>query len=68
MGVAGPLNINGSPFLIPLATTEGCLVASTNRGCSALQQSEEGGVCSSVLEDGMTRAALVKLPTVNRAT
>jgi hydroxymethylglutaryl-CoA reductase (NADPH) len=36
LGVAGPLLIDGKLYQIPMATTEGTLVASTNRGCSAL--------------------------------
>src|SRR5579872_5452679 len=40
LGLAGPLRINGEyahgDFLIPLATTEGSLVASYNRGMKVL--------------------------------
>ncbi len=36
LGVAGPLLIDGKLYHIPMATTEGTLIASTNRGCSAL--------------------------------
>ena len=36
LGMAGPLLIDGKFYHIPMATTEGTLVASTNRGCSAL--------------------------------
>ena len=39
VGVVGPLNIDNNMVHIPMATTEGCLVASTNRGCRALKVS-----------------------------
>lgn len=58
LGFAGPLHIIGEyaqgEFLIPLATTEGTLVASYNRGCKLLNLS--GGVKCTVVGDVMQRA------------
>ncbi|KAF3701761.1 3-hydroxy-3-methylglutaryl-coenzyme A reductase [Channa argus] len=65
VGVAGPLLLDEKQFYIPLATTEGCLVASTNRGCRALFLS--GGCHSRILADSMTRGPVVRLPSACRA-
>ncbi|XP_056146556.1 3-hydroxy-3-methylglutaryl-coenzyme A reductase-like [Lampris incognitus] len=65
VGVAGPLLLDGKQFYIPMATTEGCLVASTNRGCRAVAQS--GGCSSRVLADSMTRGPVVRFPSACRA-
>ncbi len=58
LGFAGPLKVNGEhakgQFLIPLATTEGTLVASYNRGIKVLNLS--GGVKCTVIGDAMQRA------------
>eukprot|EP00095_Tigriopus_kingsejongensis_P004201 snap_masked-scaffold208_size258758-processed-gene-1.0 protein:Tk04201 transcript:snap_masked-scaffold208_size258758-processed-gene-1.0-mRNA-1 annotation:"3-hydroxy-3-methylglutaryl- reductase" len=61
VGVAGPLNLDGQLFYVPMATTEGCLVASVNRGCSALRTC---GVTSRILADGMTRGPIVRFPNI----
>ncbi|KAM8828107.1 3-hydroxy-3-methylglutaryl-coenzyme A reductase-like isoform 2-T3 [Spinachia spinachia] len=65
VGVAGPLLLDEKHFYVPMATTEGCLVASTNRGCRALCLS--GGCHSRILADSMTRGPVVRLPSACRA-
>ncbi|XP_072979932.1 3-hydroxy-3-methylglutaryl-coenzyme A reductase 3 [Typha angustifolia] len=65
VGIAGPLILDGREYYIPMATTEGCLVASTNRGCKAIGAS--GGAQSVVMKDGMSRAPAVRLPSARRA-
>jgi len=58
MGLAGPLLFNGEHarghFYVPLATTEGTLVASYSRGMRLL--SECGGVKTTVVEQYMQRS------------
>jgi hydroxymethylglutaryl-CoA reductase (NADPH) len=58
IGVAGPLRVHGEhasgDFYVPLATTEGTLVASYNRGMRLL--AECGGVRATVVDDAMQRA------------
>ncbi|GKC18869.1 3-hydroxy-3-methylglutaryl coenzyme A reductase [Tanacetum coccineum] len=65
VGIAGPLLLNGAEFSVPMATTEGCLVASTNRGCKAIYMS--GGATCMLLKDGMTRAPVVRFSCAKRA-
>ena len=64
LGAVGPLKIDGKLYTVPMATTEGCLVASTNRGCSALR---EGGVTAYVTDDGMSRAPCLRFSNVAKA-
>ncbi|XP_076635900.1 HMG coenzyme A reductase isoform X1 [Colletes latitarsis] len=65
LGIAGPLSIDGELYHVPMATTEGCLVASTNRGSRALLKC---GVTSRVVADGMTRGPVVRFPNIVRAS
>uniref|UniRef100_A0ABM5FTL2 3-hydroxy-3-methylglutaryl coenzyme A reductase n=1 Tax=Pogona vitticeps TaxID=103695 RepID=A0ABM5FTL2_9SAUR len=65
VGVVGPLLLDNKEFQVPMATTEGCLVASTNRGCRAIGLG--GGASSRILADGMTRGPVVRLPTACQA-
>lgn len=66
VGVVGPLSLNGERIYVPLATTEGALVASTNRGCVALGHA--GGISSYVIGDGMTRAPVIECPSARIAS
>lgn len=58
LGIVGPLAVRGEhangDFYVPLATTEGTLVASYNRGMRVIRES--GGVKCSVVGDNMQRA------------
>src|SRR3954470_4769286 len=58
IGIAGPLLVDGEhaqgEFYVPLATAEGTLVASYNRGMKLLH--EAGGVTVTVMDDRMQRA------------
>jgi len=65
VGVAGPLNLDGRDYQIPLATTEGALIASANRGCRAITLS--GGASSVVTADGMSRAPVLLMPSLAEA-
>ncbi|MCB9262923.1 MAG: hydroxymethylglutaryl-CoA reductase [Flavobacteriales bacterium] len=69
MGVAGPLRVNGSEakgeFFIPLATTEGALVASYHRGAKAVSLS--GGVTSICLTEGVRRSPLFGFEDMQKA-
>ncbi|EXB56263.1 3-hydroxy-3-methylglutaryl-coenzyme A reductase 1 [Morus notabilis] len=66
VGIAGPLLLDGFEYSVPMATTEGCLVASANRGCKAIYMS--GGATSVLLRDGMTRAPVVRFDSAKRAS
>ncbi len=69
VGLAGPLKINGlntqGEFYVPLATSEGALVASVNRGCSAI--TEAGGANVRIADDKMTRGPVIKAKSLTDA-
>lgn len=69
IGIAGPLRVIGdfadADYYVPLCTSEGALVASVNRGCSALSRS--GGARSKVIRDQITRAPVFTFDSVTQA-
>ncbi|TAF63835.1 MAG: hydroxymethylglutaryl-CoA reductase [Cytophagales bacterium] len=60
IGLAGPLLINGEyakgDFFVPMATTEGTLVASYSRGMKLTKAA--GGITTTVIDDAMQRAPI----------
>ena len=69
MGVAGPVTVDGGAaageYYLPLATTEGALVASVNRGLGAIETA--GGATARVTDSGMTRAPVFRVAGVAEA-
>jgi hydroxymethylglutaryl-CoA reductase (NADPH) len=69
LGFAGPLHINGEhangDFIVPLATSEGTLVASYNRGMKVLNLS--GGARCTIQADHMQRAPVFVFDTAHDA-
>ena len=69
IGLAGPLLVDGEhaqgEFLVPLATTEGTLVASYSRGMKLCR--EAGGVTTTVLDDKMQRAPVFSFESAREA-
>ncbi|MFC7098389.1 hydroxymethylglutaryl-CoA reductase (NADPH) [Halobaculum marinum] len=69
LGVVGPVEIDGGAIsgehYLPMATTEGALLASVNRGCAALNTA--GGAGARVLKNRMTRAPAFRVADVAEA-
>lgn len=67
IGLAGPLRVNGTAargdYFVPLATTEGALVASYNRGIKAIRES--GGVTSVCMIEGVQRSPFFKFKSLS---
>ena len=70
VGLAGPLQLRGEyatgSYHVPLATTEGALVASFSRGMKAITVS--GGAVARVLDEGVQRAPYFRLTDLRAAT
>ncbi len=66
LGVAGPIKVNGEhargEFYVPMATTEGALVASASRGMKGITQS--GGASARLIGDAIARAPLFELDSI----
>lgn len=69
LGLAGPLRVNGEhaqgEFTVPMATTEGTLVASYNRGMRLTR--EAGGITVTVTDDAMQRAPVFTFASAREA-
>jgi hydroxymethylglutaryl-CoA reductase (NADPH) len=69
IGIAGPMLVHGEhaqgEFYVPLATAEGTLVASYNRGMKLLR--EAGGVTTTILDDRMQRAPAFTFASARQA-
>ena len=69
IGLAGPLKVNGEhadgEFYVPMATTEGTLVASYNRGMKLCR--EAGGATTTILDDRMQRAPVFSFSSAREA-
>ncbi len=69
LGIAGPLLVHGEhaegAFYVPMATTEGTLVASYNRGMKLLHRA--GGVTTTVMDDRMQRAPVFGFDSARQA-
>ena len=69
LGYAGPVRISGEyadgEFLVPLATTEGALVASISRGMSVINSG--GGARTMVCADAMTRAPVLRVEGIEHS-
>ncbi|KAL3474067.1 hydroxymethylglutaryl-coenzyme A reductase-domain-containing protein [Aspergillus californicus] len=64
VGLAGPLQIDGRSYFLPMATTEGVLVAGVMRGSKAINAG--GGVQTVLTADGMTRGPCVSFESLDR--
>lgn len=66
LGIAGPILVNGNhargEFYVPMATTEGALIASINRGMKAV--TESNGATVRILKDAISRAPVFEMENI----
>jgi len=69
IGLAGPLLVNGEhaqgEFYVPMATVEGTMLASYNRGMRVIRES--GGVITTISGQAMQRAPVFVFPSAREA-
>jgi len=69
LGIAGPVKVNGEyasgEYYLPLATSEGALVASVNRGCTVINKA--GGAEAVILKNEQTRSILFKTRSITES-
>lgn len=65
LGVAGPLRIGDHTYYIPLATTEGALVASVSRGCKVIMES--GGATADSYRVGASRGPVFRVNSLKES-
>lgn len=65
IGIVGPIHINNMNHFVPIATTEGALVGSINRGSRFIERFSQNGITSIVIDKGITRAPLIDLIDIN---
>ena len=65
VGIPGEILIDNKEYLVPMATTEGTLVASTSRGIKLLNSC--GGIKCHIEDKGITRAPILSFENIEEA-
>lgn len=65
VGIAGPLIINEKEFFAPIATTEGALIGSINRGCKIITDSGKN-IKTTVIQKGITRSPIIEFENIQK--
>lgn len=64
VGIAGPLTINNHKCFAPIATTEGALIGSINRGCKIINESGKN-ITTMVINKGITRSPIIQFNKID---